>query len=125
MSKYYLASQFGFYDDRFHGLIPEGAVRISDALYSAVMTNRPSNKVISTDANGMPCLVDPVPPTLEQLEGAIRAKRNALLAQTDWTQSIDIPVETQVKWRPYRQALRDVPEQNGFPNDVQWPAMPQ
>lgn len=58
MAKYYLGSNQGFYDDRFHSVIPDGAVRISDALYWEVMANRPPYKVLSTDANGLPCLID-------------------------------------------------------------------
>ena len=38
---------------------------------------------------------------------AIRVTRNMLLANTDWTQGADIPVEIQKKWAPYRTLLRD------------------
>lgn len=55
----------------------------------------------------------------------IRAERNALLAQTDWTQVKDIPDAVSTLWVPYRQALRDVPEQEGFPDNVVWPTKPE
>ena len=54
---------------------------------------------------------------------AIRTKRNALLAASDWTQVADAPVD-QVAWATYRQALRDVTDQVGFPENVDWPVEP-
>lgn len=50
----------------------------------------------------------------------VRTRRDELLAETDWTQVADAPVE-QAVWQAYRQALRDVPEQVGFPWEVNWP----
>jgi hypothetical protein len=50
--------------------------------------------------------------------------RNALLTYSDWTQMPDAPLANKDAWRVYRQALRDVPSQEGFPFNVQWPAAP-
>lgn len=55
---------------------------------------------------------------------AIRAERNSLLASSDWTQLEDAPVDKSA-WATYRQALRDVPAQSGFPWNVAWPAQPE
>jgi len=49
-----------------------------------------------------------------------RAKRDALLSQSDWTQVADAPVDSQA-WATYRQALRDVPAQAVFPENIVWP----
>ena len=59
----------------------------------------------------------------KKLTDAIRSKRNDLLAETDWTQTADTPlIEDEIKmYRVYRQALRDIPAQGGFPYDVEWP----
>lgn len=54
---------------------------------------------------------------------SVRGKRDALLAQSDWTQVADAPVD-KAAWAAYRQALRDVPVQAGFPWDVIWPEQP-
>ena len=43
-----------------------------------------------------------------EYEYVMRAKRNELLAQSDWTQVADAPVD-QEAWATYRQALRDFP----------------
>lgn len=66
----------------------------------------------------------PVMPTTEQLAAETRAKRNALLAASDWTQVLDAPVD-QVAWAVYRQALRDISQQSGFPSNVTWPSKPE
>jgi hypothetical protein len=53
-----------------------------------------------------------------------RERRNALLAACDWTQLPDVDLKTKTAWATYRQALRDVTEQPGFPTTVQWPTPP-
>ncbi|CAB4136492.1 Phage tail assembly chaperone protein [uncultured Caudovirales phage] len=53
-----------------------------------------------------------------------RAFRNTLLADCDWTQLQDAPVNQQA-WANYRQALRDVTAQAGFPWTVEWPTKPE
>ena len=54
----------------------------------------------------------------------IRTERDTKLTESDWTQVADVPVD-QAAWATYRQALRDIPEQSGFPNEVNWPTEPQ
>lgn len=53
----------------------------------------------------------------------IRKERDAKLTESDWTQVADAPVD-QTAWATYRQALRDIPSQAGFPNEVVWPIEP-
>jgi hypothetical protein len=59
----------------------------------------------------------------EQAKSNVRADRDKQLAETDWTQVADSPVDKEA-WATYRQALRDVPAQAGFPWDVTWPESP-
>jgi hypothetical protein len=47
------------------------------------------------------------------------------LAASDWTQMPDYNGANKTAWATYRQALRDVPAQAGFPWDVTWPEMPE
>lgn len=54
-----------------------------------------------------------------------REKRNMFLSETDWTQAKDVPDAVSSKWAAYRQALRDVPQQAGFPDNIQWPVKPE
>jgi len=60
--------------------------------------------------------------TVEQAQ-AVRAQRNALLSVSDRTQLLDAPSDKPM-WAAYRQALRDVPVQVGFPYNVVWPTKP-
>lgn len=53
----------------------------------------------------------------------VRADRSERLADCDWTQLPDAPVDRGA-WANYRQALRDVTVQPGFPWNVQWPESP-
>ena len=59
----------------------------------------------------------------EAAANAARVKRNALLIESDWTQLPDAPVDA-VAWATYRQDLRDISDQSGFPADVVWPVPP-
>ncbi len=53
----------------------------------------------------------------------VRATRDAKLAECDWTQVADAPVDKTV-WATYRQALRDITAQEGFPWTITWPDAP-
>lgn len=54
-----------------------------------------------------------------------RQERDQKLVETDWTQAADVSQVIKDKWAPYRQALRDVPQQAGFPDNVTWPTKPE
>ena len=54
----------------------------------------------------------------------VRGERDKLLAETDWRDLPSYPGTNQDGWRTYRQQLRDLPSQAGFPNNVTWPAKP-
>ncbi len=56
----------------------------------------------------------------------LRKQRDGLLAETDWTQLTDSILDdgTMVLWQGYQQALRDLPQQPGFPLAVEWPEIP-
>ena len=55
---------------------------------------------------------------------AARAQRDALLKECDWTQLGDYPKQNGNEWKLYRKALRDVPQQAGFPDAIVWPTAP-
>lgn len=54
---------------------------------------------------------------------SVRTDRDKRLSDCDWTQVADVPVD-QTAWATYRQALRDVPAQAGFPWNITWPETP-
>lgn len=67
--------------------------------------------------------VEEVPETADE----IRARRDRLLAATDWAVLPDSPLDAQSleAVKTYRQALRDVPQQEHFPDSITWPQIPE
>ena len=53
----------------------------------------------------------------------VRSERDQKLKDTDWMGMSDVTMSTE--WSTYRQALRDVPSQAGFPHTIIWPAEPE
>jgi len=74
---------------------------------------RQVNGVFAAPPNG-PCLAE------------IRARRDAELARSDWTQMADAPLSAgqRAEWAAYRAALRALPQQPGFPGAITWPERP-
>ena len=62
----------------------------------------------------------------EILANQIRAQRDSLLKQTDYLMMSDYPISDDrlAKIKIYRQALRDISEQSGFPRSITWPEKP-
>ena len=60
------------------------------------------------------------------LAASARQKRDRLIAATDYLVTPDYPIESDrlAKVKIYRQALRDIPEQSGFPRTITWPDKP-
>ena len=60
------------------------------------------------------------------LAASARQKRDRLIAVTDYLVTPDYPIKPDrlAKVKIYRQALRDIPEQSGFPRSITWPAKP-
>jgi hypothetical protein len=57
---------------------------------------------------------------------SVRTQRDAKLAESDWMviKSAETGIALAAEWAAYRQALRDIPSQAGFPNEVVWPVAP-
>ncbi len=62
----------------------------------------------------------------DEAQNMVRSWRNDLLAACSWTMEVDAPLTEAQKaqWLSYRQALRDITQQPGFPYDVIWPERP-
>lgn len=60
------------------------------------------------------------------LAKAARAKRDKMLESCDYLMALDYPISADAReqWRAYRQALRDIPQQEGFPHYISWPQKP-
>ena len=112
-------------------LRPGAQCRISGDTYNDIMWDD-KNQTLPTE--------DEVNKKLKELQegepmALLRKERNILLAQTDWTQVSDSPLDTEPTdmWRKYRQALRDLPlsanpklDSDGYLDlsSVEWPTKP-
>jgi hypothetical protein len=113
-----------------NGKVPEGealdkAIRDFMPVWHFQRQEQLANGISNADA--VAALVEPLPPPPEpDLEDVARQQRNFLLAASDWTQVADAPLteEQKTAWAIYRQALRDIPSQEGFPAEINWPEAP-
>ena len=64
-------------------------------------------------------------PTDAELAEDIRNKRDRLISDTDFYLMSDYPIDSKniEELKTYRQALRDITKQSGFPRDVTWPEL--
>ena len=102
--------------------IPSDAVEVSDEAYRLLIIQQADGKQIVPNNDGYPIAITApvIIPTWEQ----IKAQRNELLRQCDWTVLPDSPVSNQSDWLTYRQALRDIPQDFATPEEVVWPTLP-
>ena len=89
----------------------------------------PETGEVNTDQVGQPLYgneweVSYTAQNMEQAtaESNVRARRDSLLQETDWMALSDVTMSSEMT--TYRQALRDIPAQSGFPFSVTWPNKP-
>ena len=121
----------GFFSDEVHGeagsdgsKIPVGAIKINDEEWLDCVGN-PRKWMVDVQAKALTFAPPPAPPTAEFLLVSVRARRDALLAASDWTQLPDSPLAADKKsaWATYRQQLRGLPATCDPANTV-WPTPP-
>ncbi len=124
---FYSRGTNGFYSTEIHGNdIPADAVEITADEHTALLNAQSVGKIIRHDTDGRPVATDAPPPTTDQLAAQVRAQRDALISQCDWTVLPDASLtsDKQTAWRIYRQALRDITTQPAFPASIDWPVSP-
>lgn len=124
MNYLYSPSTRGFYAREINDVIPEDAVEITVEEHTGLLAAQSAGKIISPGADGRPVALDRVV-TDEELAAAARRQRDELLLASDWSQLRDVPDSVSTPWSVYRQALRDITEQDGFPSSITWPVAPQ
>lgn len=69
----------------------------------------------------------PVTEPLPEHYAKVRKKRDALIAESDWRviRATETGVPISQEWIDYRQALRDISNQEGFPKEITWPTEPE
>ena len=123
---YYSPSEKGFYISSIHGAnIPSDKIEIPDSLRVELLKNESEGKPIGLDSKGYPISITRTADEINlDLEKNVKAQRNYLLKESDWTQLPDVPQSMKDTWATYRQALRDITAQPGFPKTVNWPDKP-
>ena len=119
---FYSPTNKGFYTVPVHGdAIPEDAIEVEAEDHKTLLTERAQGKSIVPGEDGYPVLA-----IIPLDEDQVRAKRDALLNASDWvaTRAFETGEDVPANWAQYRQALRDIPEQAGFPASVTWPTAP-
>lgn len=99
---------------------PEAAVFCNSRGDCYIEEIEPQNGVLRFQIVAVPA------PTLDELASQVRAERDMKIAETDYLAMPDYPLsdEDKAAVMAYRQALRDVPAQDGFPREVVWPEAP-
>ena len=93
--------------------------------YREVAVNDAEGNKVATTVEKIP---EPTPEELKERKAAeVRSQRDCLLTKTDFLVSGDYPISDAdlAAVKTYRQALRDIPEQTGFPETVVWPEEPE
>ena len=129
MSGYlYSASQRAFFHGDIHAAagIPADAVAVSDQEHADLMRRQGEGFAIAPDAEGRPVAIEQPPAGEGDALVAMRARRNRLLRDSDFTQMLDAPLsaEQRATWAAYRQQLRDLPAAFAITGQIDWPTPP-
>lgn len=93
---------------------------------AAIWCNTRGDCSIQQIDGGYQIIQNPEPDDSE-IATRVRAKRDRLITETDYYLMPDYPSNPQnlEELKVYRQALRDLPVQEGFPRNVRWPDVPK
>lgn len=107
------------------GWLPYEVVDNGGAVLDSTTVKVEANRVVETRVYREKT-TEEVARELEEKKSLVRNDRTQRLNACDWTQLADAPLTATQKtqWANYRQALRDVPGQAGFPINVEWPIAP-
>ena len=105
---------------------PQDAVLLTDDQSEPYFRQSPPPGKIIGSVNGLPGWIDPPPLSTDDLTAQMRARRDGLIAETDYLLMSDYPIATAQldPMKVYRQALRDITIQSGFPQTINWPVKP-
>jgi hypothetical protein len=108
----------GFYVEEIHENIPQPNIELTQEEWQQALSK---NYKVINGKHAYSVFIENQVNTLESL----RAIRNSLLAETDWTQAGDSPLseDKKTEWKNYRQALRDLTDLDDLTSIV-WPAKP-
>ena len=124
MTKYWSRSNKGFYDSIVNsGSLPLDSTPITDALWNQLIHDQSNGKRIKDDGTGQPESIDVDLSNQEKIDIA-NSVILSILQSTAWTQAGDETNINQLAWATYRQEVRDVILQPGYPDNIVWPVAP-
>ena len=135
MTIFHSPSTGAFYDDGFWDApLPEDVTEVSAEDHAALMQAASQGKVIQAGPDGAPVALDAPAPPAEAVAIVVRRRRDAEIARLRWfverhRDEITLGVTTTLTHEDFIlvlehiQLLRDLPDQAGFPTDVEWPAL--
>lgn len=109
---------------------------LSDKEHMAIIDGQGNGKVIKWKEDATPYLAEPDPPTSEERAAQARAERDSKIQTINWRleryerqKAIGVKTADTDDWYRavlcYLQDLRDVPAQEGFPENITWPQEPK
>lgn len=104
---------------------PAGTVEVSEDLFWQTISER--DGIWKRDPSTGEISKHPFPPqTDEQLSALAKIQRDNLLKESDWVglRSNESGQPIPKEWLKYRQDLRDITKQSGFPKTIEWPTIP-
>ena len=111
-----------FYDLSFaYKTLPPDLIAVSDDEHRLLLAAMNNGKEVVVKDGKMDLVDKPVQaPTWD----VVRSQRNALLAESDWTQMPDYPGALKPLWAAYRQSLRNIPQKFSQTDAIVWPEPP-
>lgn len=114
--------------------LPDFPALLSAEDHARILAELSTGRVLAADETGRPVTLEPPPPSVEALAAEARRRRDAEIAGVRWLverhrDEQALQMATTLTAEDYRlvqehvQALRDVPEQDGFPHAIDWPVL--
>lgn len=117
-----------FYDTQISQDIPAGSVEVTPERHAEILAELTGRgKALAADVQGMPTVIDAPTASTVELATSARKRRNQLLTESDWVvvKAVETGTPVPTQWKAYRKELRNLPEQRGFPETINWPPIPQ
>lgn len=133
---YFAASTGAFYDKSLWAAeLPDDAVLVEGEDHTAQLAAEASGLLRGVNEAGHPVAIEPAPPTIEDLAAQARRRRDQEIIAIQWLierhrgevtlgRTTTLTNEDYLLVLQHAQDLRDVPEQEAFPTDIEWPVLP-
>jgi hypothetical protein len=135
MTLFFSGATGAFYDDGLWSAdLPADIVEVTPQDHAVLMAAVSAGKILQAGPDGAPAAVDPPSPSVETLAAWARRRRDAEIAGLRYLverhrDELALGLTTTLTAEDFRlvlehiQALRDVPEQAGFPEAIDWPTL--